>query len=64
MDRKLFKLFAVVLTLALSLSLSACGSGSSDGSAPAGDEFFVKVATGQQGGTYYPIGIAMAQVFS
>lgn len=71
MQKNLWKrFFAVLLSVAMISTLSACGKDNDSDQASTNtsegkpQEFFVKVATGQSGGTYYPIGIAMAQVFS
>ena len=60
------KFRSMVLALALLLTLTACGS-SPSGDGAGGEsvqDFYVKIATGQSGGTYYPVGIALAQVYS
>ena len=52
-------------TAAATTAAPATETKAAETAAPApAEEFFVKVATGQSGGTYYPIGIAMANVFS
>lgn len=67
MKRRNKHISLAALSLALLLALTACGSTQSPSSSeqkPAAKDFYVKVATGQSGGTYYPVGIALAQVYS
>ena len=71
MSKKFKTIAALLLAFAMVFSLAACSS-SNEPQGNAGDatepekveDFYVKIATGNQGGTYYPIGIAMANVFS
>ena len=67
MKRRNKHISLAALSLALLLALTACGSTQSPSSSeqkPAAKDFYVKVATGQSGGTYYPVGIALVQVYS
>lgn len=65
------RISSLLLALVCALTLTACSSSpASDGGASSGSgggnaqDFYVKIATGQSGGTYYPVGIALAQVYS
>lgn len=69
------KILSIGLVIAMAASLTACGGSSTadtttvektetKAAEDSSEPFFVKVATGQSGGTYYPIGIAMANIFS
>lgn len=54
------KISLVFMTMML-LVLAACGNGSSDGKK---DEQFLTIATASTGGTYYPIGVGMGNLWS
>ena len=57
------KTMSILLVLAIMVSLLAGCSGG--GAAPTGGkEVFVNIATGGTGGTYYPLGGAMAKIFN
>ncbi len=63
---KLSKVKILVLGLViLSLVLAGCSSNNAaNTSTEKPEEFFVKIATGNTGGTYYPIGVAFGKVLS
>ncbi|MFD1735567.1 TAXI family TRAP transporter solute-binding subunit [Bacillus salitolerans] len=57
--------FSIVLVLGLSMILAACGGGGNQGSGnqDSGKQF-VSIVTGGTGGTYYPLGGAMADIIT
>lgn len=60
-------LISIVMLLAMSLLLVACGEGKTGGDESEGgkkDEKFMNFLTGGTGGTYYPLGGAIAKVIS
>lgn len=63
------KLLSSLLILSMT-ALTACGGGSSDGTAsgqepkPAAKRQFLTIATASTGGTYYPIGVGMGQLWT
>lgn len=63
-----FKVLALVFTLMLVIGvLAGCGGGSEEQSSDnssGGEKQFISIATGGVGGTYFPLGGAMAEIFN
>ena len=57
------KFFALLLVCVLAISLAACG-GTGDGGGTSSETVRLNMATGGTGGTYYPLGGAMAVVIN
>lgn len=58
--RSMRKILGVFLLMSI-LILAACGDGDEDGD---GDENYLTIATASSGGTYYPIGIGLGNLWS
>jgi uncharacterized protein len=65
MKIKKYTLVVMIMVLSLSFALSGCGNqkqGENDKKEV--KQVSIKIATGNTGGTYYPVGVAMGQLFS
>lgn len=58
------KFFIVLVILGLVLAGCSSTNNSDSNNAAKPQEFFVKIATGNTGGTYYPVGVALGKVLS
>lgn len=59
------RMISVLMVLALLMSLlAACSQPANSPGSTGGEKVFVNIATGGTGGTYYPLGGAMAKIFN
>jgi len=64
MNRKSIKIIAIIAIMSIFVGLVGCSSAPTDEKADAGGMKFVNIATASTGGTYYPIGVGMATLWT